>query len=429
VKEMTEASYRADKIELHGTPPAERLRQIYALMKHGSFKKLPSIISSVLLNQPGDLQKFTMKVNGHQWHGYLYTSRNSLYGSIFSYYGRIPFIVRGFPKINYVESSGTYQREGVEIEEKVDGTNVIVWCFPDGTFWGKTRQTPTIFEDGYQGRRWGDLLEKTGYVDNLKDICTANFQVAMELYGKENPGEFVKYTIPISIKVLEICDLLDDGNKYNYRSPSDKRELCKTYNLPVVESKEICNLSQHDLDRLEYEAESFNHEDGMEGFVAKYYDGDVHMGKIKCSEIREACMGNKIPMRFINKAVRKCIEAGIKLMVDTDWESPSAVNPDAITFIKNELEEDFTETIVNLNEVKIKYGIENPKEEKEIDLATFEDSEIFACFDELKAQGIEISEANKGKVLSLTAGKLHSAGISGGRLFLTFRSYLAKEKS
>lgn len=416
-------------MSVHDIPPAERLRLIYTKMRaKPSFKRLPADISSVIQNQPGDLKKFTYKVGKHTWRGYIYGSRNSLYGTIFSYFGRTPFIVRGFPKIDYAEKSRTFQQPDVYIEEKVDGTNIIVWQFPDGTFWGKTRETATIFEDGYQGRKWFDLIEKTGYVSNLKKYChdTGN-SIAFELYGNQNAGEFIKYTTPISIKVLEICR---GQGFFDFVDPECKRAVCGLYDLPVVSQKEICALTQYDLDRLEYEAKALNHPDGMEGFVAKWFNpetNDVFMGKIKCAEIREACMGNKIPMHFIRKAVRKCQEAGVPLIIGfIHDESIERVNPDAVTFVKNELGEDFTETVINLNEIKIKYALENPVEEKELDLTAYEDKEIFAVFDELKNSGLEISEKNKGKILSLAAGRLPS--IAGNRLFLTFRSYLYSQE-
>ena len=410
---MTMADDLELKKQIHQCPPAERLQKVYELMRiHPSFVKLPSYISSVLDNKPADLSKFTRKVGKHTWRGYLYHCRNSLYGTIFSYFGRTPIIIRGMPKINYSEDAKVLNNES-DIEEKIDGTNLVLWTFPDGTFWGKTRETETIFGGGYGGKDWFALLEETGYVENLRILCDANYEVIVELYGYMNKGEFINYTVPIAIKVIEILD----RRTFKFISPSAKRAICLAYDIPVVKSYVTTNLTPKELERLEFEAKAFVKDDGLEGFVAKYFDPvtqDVHMGKIKCSEIRELCWGDKIPMNFIWKAIRKAEEANIDLNSE-----------DAVTFVKNELLEDFQEPTVNKNMSKVYYGLKNPHE-PEMDITSFENEEVNRMLDELAAQGVEISVANKNKVMSIIGTRL--TGAKSTHLYRSFLAYIELHK-
>jgi hypothetical protein len=413
---MTEADNLENKRIIHNTPPAERLQKVYGLMRiKPSVAKLPSYISSILDNKPADISKFTHKIGGHNWTGYIYHSRNSLYGSIFSYFGKTPIVIRGMPKISYSEDARVLNNEST-IEEKIDGTNLVLWTFPDGTFWGKTRETETIFGGGYRGQDWFALLEETGYVPQLILICRAGYGIIVELYGYKNKGEFVNYTVPIAIKVLEIYD----RKTFKFLHPHEKQATCYQFGLPCVKAHESITLTPKELERLEYEAKAFVKEDGLEGFVAKYFDPetqDVHMGKIKCSEIRELCWGDKIPMNFIWKAIRKCEETNVSLTID------GKENPDAITFIKNEMMEDFTEVMINKNMSKVYYGLLHPHEPK-MDITLFENEEVNKMLDELTAQGMEISIGNKNKVMSIVGTRL--TGGKSTNLYKAFLAYIEK---
>src|SRR3972149_5685055 len=400
---MTEAENLENKREIHNTPPAERLQKVYELMRNKvSMVKLPSYIASVLDNKPADLSKFIHKIGRHTWTGYLYHSRNSLYGTIFSYFGKTPIIIRGMPKINYSEDAQVLNNFST-IEEKIDGTNLVLWTFPDKTFWGKTRETETIFGGGYGGHDWFALLEETGCVEKLRILCDANYEVIVELYGYKNKGEFITYTVPIAIKVLEICD----RRTFTFLPPSVKRGICDAYGIPVVKDYATTTLTPKELERLAFEAKAFVKEDGLEGFVAKYFDPetqDIHMGKIKCKEIREQCWGDKIPMSFIWKAIRKCEEANIPLTID------GKENPAAVEFVRNELLEDFAVDVpndkyqmINKNMSKVYFGLLHPHE-PEVDITSFENEEVNKMLAELEVQGVEVSMENKGKVMAIIAG-------------------------
>ena len=412
---LTEAENLELKKQIHQCPPAERLQKVYELMRiHPSFVKLPSYIASVLDNKPADISKFTYKIGKHIWRGYIYHSRNNLYGTLFSYLGRTPIIIRGMPKINYSESARVLNNLSV-IEDKIDGTNLVLWSFSiyKGTFWGKTRETATIFGGGYRGQDWFALLEETGYLPQLKEITNNGYEVIVELYGFKNKGEFINYTVPIDIRVIEICD----RKTFKFLSPIMKQKICNLYHLPCVNVHGITTLSSKELERLEYEAKIFVKDDGLEGFVAKYFDPvtqDVHMGKIKCSEIRELCWGDKIPMNFIWKAIRKAEEANVDLNSE-----------DAVTFVKNELLEDFQEPTVNKNMSKVYYGLKNPHE-PEMDITSFENEEVNRMLDELAAQGMEISVANKNKVMSIIGTKL--TGAKSTHLYRSFLCYIEKKQ-
>ena len=44
-------------------------------------------------------------------------------------------------------------------------------------FWGKTRETATMFNKGFKDSEWYKLLEETGYIDELKQLCSVGYAV------------------------------------------------------------------------------------------------------------------------------------------------------------------------------------------------------------------------------------------------------------
>ncbi|RLI02477.1 hypothetical protein DRO30_02590 [Candidatus Bathyarchaeota archaeon] len=75
---------------------AEILTEIKERMKgHRSIRSIRAILSEVLQASPKFIKDFTYKIDGHSWKGCIYVARNSLMGSIFSYWDSKPFIVRG----------------------------------------------------------------------------------------------------------------------------------------------------------------------------------------------------------------------------------------------------------------------------------------------------------------------------------------------
>jgi hypothetical protein len=105
------------------------------LKRKRSLKTMREILIEYLT---GDIEKFTYNLNGHLWHGFQYKAHNSMMGSVFSYYDKKLTILRGYPKIRYVDDADILDKEGYQ-ERKLDGTNLNVWSFHDGILFGKSR--------------------------------------------------------------------------------------------------------------------------------------------------------------------------------------------------------------------------------------------------------------------------------------------------
>lgn len=398
--------------EFMNKTPSERLRIIRKEINKYDMVELKNFLIEKLQCKGSDLTKFTFEtyLNGI-FTGYIYHCRNNLYGSLFGFNNITPVVIRGMPKIDYIEKKIKTELNNCWLEEKIDGTNLVLFNLPDGTFWGKTRETATMFNKGFKDRDWSKLLEETGYVDDLKQLCSVGYAVIVELYGYKNKCEFINYTVPIAIKVLEIYDM----NTFKFLNRRDKEMICRQHNLPYAESLVIDEtLTLNKVKEFEKIAEGYVKPDGLEGFVAKYVgeDGDVYMGKIKCESIRERCYHkNIIRMNIIHKAVRKAVEANIDLN-NLD---------EAIKFVKDELLEDFNEKIVETNMQKIKYAIKHP-EEKEKVFKEFSSEMFNEVFNKIKEQGIEVSMENKTKVLSLASSYIDES--EKRYLFNAFLTYV-----
>lgn len=392
--------------------PSERLNIIRKEMNKMDMFDLQNYLIETLKCKSSDLSKFSHEtyLDG-VFTGYIYHCRNNLYGSLFGFYNDIPVVIRGMPKIDYIERKIRTELNNCWLEEKIDGTNLVLFNLPDGIFWGKTRETATMFNKGFKDREWYKLLEETGYIDELKQLCNVGYAVIVELYGYKNKCEFINYTVPIAIKVLEIYDM----NTFKFLNRIDKEMICRQHNLPYAESLVIDEtLTLNKVKKFEKYAELFVKPDGLEGFVAKYVgeDGDVYMGKIKCQVIREKCNHkNIIRMNIIRKAVRKATEANVDLN-NLD---------EAIKFVKDELLEDFSEKIVEANMQKIKYAIKHP-EEKEKEFKEFSSEMFNEIFNKIKEQGIDVSMENKTKVLSLASSYIDES--EKRYLFNAFLTYI-----
>jgi len=398
--------------------PKERLLNLKEEMSKNRRKSREGLFSLIRKNlncSPTELKKFKYTVNNHLWEGVIYLKRNNLMGTIFSYYDKKVFIVRGYPKIKYSEESKVLNNYAV-CQEKIDGTNLGIFLFPDGTLMGKTRMTERFDKQGYKDRRWYELLKETGLEDNVMKLLTENpyFQIFGELYGQKNPGDFIRYNVPIAFKVFDIFNT----NTYSFTHPKMVEDMCKQYDLPFVKTMWKGELTLKEVQRLEFELKDEVKEDGMEGIMAKYWDEkdkDVYFAKLKCEGIKELCWELSprmvIPRAIIKKAVKKA------------WDNQGILETtdDIFSFVIAELKEEADEGLIVRSKDRIKeiiYAVFTPVEGQD---------KLWSYFKELEGKGIDFSNiGNKNKILSLAASKF--IGISPDILYKSYMTYFHKKE-
>jgi hypothetical protein len=81
-------------------------------------------------------------------------------------------------------------------------TNLGIWAFQDGSLMGKTRLVERWDTEGWHGRNWRDIFERTNLMTKITKLCKEDYQVFGELYGKENEGEFIKYCYDNETEIL-----------------------------------------------------------------------------------------------------------------------------------------------------------------------------------------------------------------------------------
>jgi len=327
--------------------------------------------------------------------------------SIFSYFRNKALIIRGYPKIKYSEESRVLDQHAV-VEEKVDGTNLGIWLMPDGTMMGKTRMVEFWDSAGYKGRNWKLLFYRTGQADKLEKLLKEDYMVFGELYGTDNEGEFVRYYIPIGFKIFEVCDM----RNFSFIPFNQKMALIQKYELESVGKIWEGTLTAKEVERLEFQAKDYLKQDGMEGFVAKWYDEgnkDTHMTKLKCKEIQELAWsltgGTKIPRAIVSKAVRKAYENQINL------HSMDEI----VEFVRQELLEEADPSLVESSTDEIKHTI------NAVFSVNADNKQIWEYMDELKNRGIDLN--NKNKVLSMMSTPFK--GWTGNILYRAYCSYMA----
>jgi ATP-dependent RNA circularization protein (DNA/RNA ligase family) len=378
--------------------PRKVLEEIYEECRRK--RTLPSIrpILAEKLNARGtgksdDLRKFTHSINGQKWVGFIYNKRNSLMGSTFGFYKNKFTVIRGYPKIKYVEDSRVMGKE-VVAEFKIDGTNLGIWTFQDGSIMGKTRLVERWDNEGWHGRIWKDIFEQTKLLSQVTKLCKEDYQVFGELYGKENEGEFIKYSVPIAFTVLDIMD----RKTFGFLDRDAKIKLCNQYELPLVEESWRGILTDKEAERLEFQAKELLKEDGYEGFVAKSYipeDKDVYFCKLKCQEVREKCWGLSssftIPSSIIEKAFQKATENM------TSFKDKDAFEE----FVRQELLEEASEELVNKSKDKIRRVIERRMAHQ------VDDTAVREYLDELNKEfSFDITELRyKGTIMKRLADK------------------------
>lgn len=302
---------------------------------------IPCIVASLgmVLNRHGytsgfEFRGFNRVVEGKRWIGIVYLERNSIMGSVFGFFDRKPFVLRGYPKIKYSDESGVLNNE-VVAEEKIDGTNIGVYALPNGKILCKTRRSE---EAGvYDGRNFQALMEEVDVYSNLTKLARDGYVVYGELYGNRNRGEFVKYDIPIAYKVFDIVDV----ETHRFLGRKEVEDLCLRYELPIVDVVWKGILTKDDYEELR---DYLSERKDIEGLVAKLDTvEDRVFGKIKSEDIMERCLEESmgaIPKPIIRKAIRKAIDEGKRY-------------EEVHSFVVGELGEEFTERLIGKSEQRI----------------------------------------------------------------------------
>jgi len=294
------------------------------------------------------VKEFHYKLDGHDWKGIIYLKRNNLMGTIFSLFDNKVVIIRGFPKIRYSHNSKVRDKE-CTAEEKIDGTNIGTWVFPNGTIMGKTRMVERWDKGskkaGTNGS-WKAKFEEVPIHERVYELARKDYLVFTELYGFKNHGEFVKYSVPIAFKVIAIVDRKDQS----FLQRKEVEKLCKEHDLPLPTLYYEGKLTTKEVERMELDLEEGMALDGMEGLVAKYYDEkdkDCYFCKLKCEKIKEACYKishSLIPATLIRKAIKKALD-----------ENPGETRMGILfPFVRDELKEEFEESFLEASMGKIK---------------------------------------------------------------------------
>ncbi|MHA1589160.1 MAG: RNA ligase family protein [Candidatus Njordarchaeales archaeon] len=288
-------------------PINKKLIEIHSLLQFkpiGNERDILEIVNPII----GDKEYSTF--NYRYWFGVLTQSRNSHMGTVISLYNGEPLVIRGYPKIKYAQEA-LYQGREYVVENKYDGTNLGCFTLPDGTFMCKTRRRERGDKEGYQGTVWLDLLRKCDTYEAIEKCCEReNVIIFGELYGRMNPGEFVKYDVPIDFKVFDIVD----RDNYCFVPRSRIEFLARKYKFNIVEVAWNGILTMEKVAQLEKELEG---RANIEGFVAKTYQEvsghyDRHFCKIKSKEIKTKCFKmsrTTIPAIIIREAVKKAKDA------------------------------------------------------------------------------------------------------------------------
>ena len=127
-----------------------------------------------------------------------------------------PFVVYGTPKQRYPfgrtedEERRYHWPEDVSLAvayEKLDGTNILGYCYPFGGqcfFTYKTRLTPTLRASSRHGDffgLWSEVLEKGLAGDGPEAYITPNLALSFELWGHRN-HHLISYEEPLAATLL-----------------------------------------------------------------------------------------------------------------------------------------------------------------------------------------------------------------------------------
>jgi len=336
-------------------------------------------------------------------------------GTIFSKFDKETVIIRGFPKIRYTHDSRVKDKECVA-EEKVDGTNLGIWILPDNSVMGKTRMVQR-WDLGSKRQKgtWKGKFEQVPNYEKVFDLAREGYLVFIELYGYHNAGEFVKYTVPMAIKVIGIVNM----KNFIFLPRPAVEMLCNNHQLPLPTTYYKGTLTLEEVAKIEVNLEKEMALDGMEGLVAKYWDEkdrDSYFCKLKCEKVKEECYKlsrSLIPATIIRKCIKKAMDENL------GERRIEVLYP----IVLEELKEDFDNSLLEPSQGKIKGLIRYATTPSDADLL----KRVKETMIEINNLGIDVTDhKNKGKVLSSLHNRL--GDIRGGTLFKLYIEVLLQMK-
>ena len=365
--------------------PSEKLTTLRESMVGIRGKEaLLSLICQVIGGDHTEYRYFNTKVNNHTWRGYVHMERDWLFGSLYTLWDGSPYVIRGYPKVKYVEASKVLNKEGIA-EEKADGTCLGIFNLPDESLMGKTRMGFRWDVPGYMGQIWSDLFKDTGLIETTKSLCDLDYHPFFEMYGERNPCEYVQYTVPIAAKMVDVVDM----RTFKFLPYNKKVELATEFELPIPRLHWEGTFTIDKISWLARESEARVTIDGEEGLMAKWFDPieqDQHLGKIKCDNIRALAIklgGGAIPIEEVEKAIRKAFDEGLFLQGDV------------LSLVIQELAEDWLDSKIKISMVRIEKLVQK--------VCPAETERVFNWLEKQVDTGMEISMENKGTVLRTMA--------------------------
>lgn len=368
---------------------------------------LLSLICQVIGGDHTEYRYFTTKVNNHRWRGYIHLERDWLFGSLYTLWDNKPYIIRGYPKVKYVEASKVLNKEGVA-EGKADGTCLGIFNLPDDSLMGKTRMGSRWDVPGYMGQIWGDLYKDTGLLENTKSLCDLDYLPFFEMYGERNPCEYVQYTVPIAAMLIDVVDM----RTFKFLSYDKKVDLATKFELPIPRLHWEGTFTIDKISWLAWESEARVTIDGEEGLMAKWFDPtiqDQYLGKIKCDNIRALAIklgGGAIPDEEIKKGIRKAFDEGEYLQGDV------------MTLTIQELAEDWPDSKISISMIRIERLVQR--------MCSSETERIFNWLEKQIGGGLDVSMENKGVVMRTMAQA--NLGIHPTEGYKIFTMYLKRKE-
>jgi len=300
--------------------------------------------------------------------GYISRKSNEFYGALIitriNNHEVEPQLIMGTPKMHYpfnarADGSRNYafpSAKGIEIYEKLDGTNILAFCYLDKYyryFSYKTRLRP-FAGSGRFGNFYGMWMEVgQPYFPQIRELMNKhNCNLSFELYGARNP-HLVLYPNPLDIallfgvtnsgRIMSPTDLqLATRDKY---VPQTDIPLVKRFN--VIGGDYVWNYErvQKELQEALIEVED-EHYMGVEGTVWYLKSLDNLCIQLKCKpETIEA-------IHFASGGMSR------NSIIATCWNAYENTDNPTVEFVKQLLLEEFKPNVIEASHYRIANCVE-----------------------------------------------------------------------